>query len=96
MLDRLTKLFAVLACAAVVLDLIAPLPGGLGAIVFYLSGLVAAVYWCWSAEAWTQEDWGGALILAILLGPFLFPLGTLVWGDHGVTYTQLLRRNRNE
>ena len=58
-------------------------------------GLASGVYWCWSADEWEQNDWGGVLIL-MWLGPLLFPLGTLPWGDHGATWTKRIRSHKRK
>ena len=58
-------------------------------------GLASGIYWCWNADVWHQKDWAIALLL-IWLGPLLFPLGTLPWGDHGATWTNRIRRRHLE
>lgn len=60
------------------------------AAAWFALGLAAAFFWCWEADEWRQRDWACALMLT-WLGPLLFVLGTLPWGDHGAVWTNRIR-----
>jgi hypothetical protein len=54
-------------------------------------GFLSGCFWCVTGDRWERDHWIAVLFLGWTLGPLLLPLGTLVWGDRGLTFQTYLR-----